>query len=85
MFNWQLSNVQPAGEKESHERADWKEGEGAGEGAGEPLRQQTSWMRGVKGREGDSMGREGGRYLCTFVEATNIHLNLRAGTQLCRG
>ena len=32
MFNWQLSNVQPSGGKESHERADWKEGEGGGEG-----------------------------------------------------
>ena len=50
MFNWQLSNVQPSGEKESHERADWKEGKEGEEG--EPLRQQTSWMRGVKGREG---------------------------------
>ena len=50
MFNWQLSNVQPSGGKESHERADWKEGKEGEEG--EPLRQQTSWMRGVKGREG---------------------------------
>ena len=50
MFNWQLSNVQRGGEKESHERADWKEGKEGEEG--EPLRQQTSWMRGVKGREG---------------------------------
>ena len=30
MFNWQLSNVHRSGEKESHERADWKEGRRGG-------------------------------------------------------
>ena len=77
MFNWQLSNVQPSGGKESHERADWKEGEGRRErGGGGSLwdNRQVGWG-GLRGGR-DSMGREGEvpLYLCGSDKHTHwIH------------